>query len=57
MVPFGWYYKRLWEEEYGSDWALDMCIDWYEEDGKKYNFWQDLGLFYSNFKHTLYALH
>lgn len=42
LVPFGWYMREIWEYQYGKDWALDRCIEWFEWDGKLYNFWMDL---------------
>ncbi len=42
MTPFGWFFREIWEYEYGQDWALDLCRDWFEYDGKRVNFMMDL---------------
>lgn len=39
MIPFGWYYLEKWQYEYGKKhYALQMCIDWFEYDGRRQNF-------------------
>ncbi|CDW54207.1 VWD and NIDO and AMOP domain containing protein [Trichuris trichiura] len=37
-VPFGWYFRRKWEQAFGSDWATQLCIEWYNYDGLRDNF-------------------
>ncbi|VDO81899.1 unnamed protein product [Heligmosomoides polygyrus] len=37
-TPFPWYYLPDWKSHYGQNWALDMCIEWFEYDGKRRNF-------------------
>uniref|UniRef100_A0A1I7Z463 AMOP domain-containing protein n=1 Tax=Steinernema glaseri TaxID=37863 RepID=A0A1I7Z463_9BILA len=41
-TPFAWYHEPQWRREYGSSWATDMCIQWFEYDGKRRNFQKDL---------------
>ncbi|KAK5978866.1 AMOP domain protein [Trichostrongylus colubriformis] len=41
-TPFPWYYLPDWKKHYGTNWALDMCIEWFEYDGKRRNFQMDL---------------
>ncbi|KAK6038164.1 hypothetical protein COOONC_24330 [Cooperia oncophora] len=41
-TPFPWYYLPDWKKHYGLNWALDMCIEWFEYDGKRRNFQMDL---------------
>ncbi len=41
-VPFGWYFRDKWEYEHGTDWALDICLDWYRYDGMRKNFIMEL---------------
>uniref|UniRef100_A0A158PAN1 AMOP domain protein n=1 Tax=Angiostrongylus cantonensis TaxID=6313 RepID=A0A158PAN1_ANGCA len=41
-TPFPWYYLPDWRDNYGENWALDMCIEWFEYDGKRRNFQIDL---------------
>ncbi|XGW17593.1 hypothetical protein V3C99_002299 [Haemonchus contortus] len=41
-TPFPWYYLPDWKQHYGLNWALDMCIEWFEYDGKRRNFQMDL---------------
>ncbi|KAL6728780.1 hypothetical protein Aduo_010517 [Ancylostoma duodenale] len=41
-TPFPWYYLPDWKKYYGQNWALDMCIEWFEYDGKRRNFQMDL---------------
>ncbi|VDM57286.1 unnamed protein product [Angiostrongylus costaricensis] len=36
------YYLPDWRDNYGENWALDMCIEWFEYDGKRRNFQIDL---------------
>lgn len=36
------YYLPDWKKYYGQNWALDMCIEWFEYDGKRRNFQMDL---------------
>lgn len=40
MVPFGWYFHDAWKHQWGNDWAIDMCIDWYSYDGRLDNFYR-----------------
>uniref|UniRef100_A0A0N5BZK0 AMOP domain protein n=1 Tax=Strongyloides papillosus TaxID=174720 RepID=A0A0N5BZK0_STREA len=42
MTPFGWYFRDVWEYEYGSDWALELCKDWFDYDGRRINYAMDL---------------
>uniref|UniRef100_A0AC35TMA4 AMOP domain-containing protein n=1 Tax=Rhabditophanes sp. KR3021 TaxID=114890 RepID=A0AC35TMA4_9BILA len=42
MTPFGWYFKDIWEYEYGKDWALELCKDWFDYDGRRVNYAMDL---------------
>ncbi|EPB77953.1 AMOP domain protein [Ancylostoma ceylanicum] len=42
LTPFGWYFRDVWEYEYGRDWALELCQDWFDYDGKRVNFAMDL---------------
>ena len=42
LTPFGWYFRPVWEYELGEDWALDLCHEWFDYDGKRYNFAMDL---------------
>lgn len=42
LTPFGWYFRSKWEYEYGSDWATDKCIEWFNYDGQRVNFFMDL---------------
>ncbi|ETN86795.1 hypothetical protein NECAME_16110 [Necator americanus] len=42
LTPFGWYFREVWEYEYGRDWALELCQDWFDYDGKRVNFAMDL---------------
>ncbi|CAI4226085.1 unnamed protein product [Auanema sp. JU1783] len=41
-TPFPWYYLPDWRRHYGNNWAIDMCIEWFEYDGKRRNFQMDL---------------
>ncbi len=41
-VPFGWYYRQIWEHQWGKDWALDICKDWFSYDGARMNFIMEL---------------
>uniref|UniRef100_A0A1I7X810 VWFD domain-containing protein n=1 Tax=Heterorhabditis bacteriophora TaxID=37862 RepID=A0A1I7X810_HETBA len=42
LTPFGWYFRDVWEYELGKDWALELCQDWFDYDGKRVNFAMDL---------------
>uniref|UniRef100_A0A0N5BFW0 AMOP domain-containing protein n=1 Tax=Strongyloides papillosus TaxID=174720 RepID=A0A0N5BFW0_STREA len=42
ITPFPWYYRPIWEQELGSNWATTLCIDWFEYDGRRRNFISDL---------------
>lgn len=42
LTPFGWYFRDVWEYEYGYDWALELCQDWFDYDGKRVNYAMDL---------------
>lgn len=42
MVPFGFFFRDIWREQLGPDWALQLCIEWFEYDGRRANFYQDL---------------
>ena len=42
QIPFGWYFRQTWEEEYGSNWATDLCLEWFEYDGRRQNFIMEL---------------
>ena len=42
LTPFGWYFYDRWQYELGHDWALQLCREWYEYDGKRSNFVMDL---------------
>uniref|UniRef100_A0A914XKJ5 AMOP domain protein n=1 Tax=Plectus sambesii TaxID=2011161 RepID=A0A914XKJ5_9BILA len=41
-TPFPWYHLPYWEDYYGDNWATDMCIEWFEYDGRRRNFIMDL---------------
>ncbi|CAD6187941.1 unnamed protein product [Caenorhabditis auriculariae] len=41
-TPFPWYHLPEWRRHYGNNWAIDMCIEWFEYDGKRRNFQIDL---------------
>ncbi|CAJ0931492.1 unnamed protein product, partial [Mesorhabditis belari] len=41
-TPFPWYHLPDWRYHWGKNWALDMCIDWFEYDGRRRNFQIDL---------------
>ncbi|WKX89454.1 hypothetical protein Q1695_008814 [Nippostrongylus brasiliensis] len=41
-IPFGWYFYRKWEYEYGRDWALQLCQHWFDYDGRRENFVMEL---------------
>lgn len=41
-TPFPWYHLHEWERYYGRNWPIDMCIEWFEYDGKRNNFQIDL---------------
>ena len=32
----------MWEYEYGEDWALELCRDFFDYDGKRVNYAMDL---------------
>ncbi|KAI6197755.1 hypothetical protein M3Y94_01262500 [Aphelenchoides besseyi] len=42
LTPFGWYFREIWEYEYGEDWALELCREWFSWDGRWVNFAMDL---------------
>ncbi|CAD5214530.1 unnamed protein product [Bursaphelenchus okinawaensis] len=42
MTPFGWFFRPQWEYQYGTDWALELCRDWFDYDGKRVNYAMDL---------------
>lgn len=42
LTPFGWYFRHKWEYELGRYWALYNCIDWFDYDGARLNFFMDL---------------
>lgn len=42
ITPFGWYFRDIWEYEYGPEWALELCQDWFDYDGKRVNYGMDL---------------
>ncbi|KFD52274.1 hypothetical protein M514_06837, partial [Trichuris suis] len=42
LVPFGWYFHDVWQYQLGSNWATDMCIDWFQYDGRRENFYMFL---------------
>lgn len=42
ITPFGWYFRDVWEYEYGADWALELCQDWFDYDGRRVNYGMDL---------------
>ncbi|XP_003382244.1 putative sushi domain protein, partial [Trichinella spiralis] len=37
-VPFGWYFRDTWKANLGENWALKLCIEWYNYDGLRDNF-------------------
>ncbi|CAL2036914.1 unnamed protein product [Caenorhabditis brenneri] len=41
-TPFPWYHLNEWQHYYGQNWPIDMCIEWFEYDGKRNNFQIDL---------------
>lgn len=42
VTSFAWFFVKDWEAHYGEDWALQRCIDWFENDGKWRNVWMDM---------------
>jgi len=42
FIGFGWYWLEKWQREYGENWALEKCIEWFEYDGRRQNFVMDL---------------
>lgn len=36
------YNLPYWKKRYGNNWAIDMCIEWFEYDGRRRNFQMDL---------------
>lgn len=41
-ISFGWFFQRKWEYEYGRSWAMEICQEWYDYDGRRQNFIMDL---------------
>lgn len=41
-TPFAWYYEPYWQQQYGQNWAMEMCTEWFEYDGRRRNFIMDL---------------
>lgn len=41
-TPFPWYYLSEWRYQYGENWAMDMCTEWFEYDGRRRNFLAEL---------------
>ncbi|KIH50433.1 hypothetical protein ANCDUO_19488, partial [Ancylostoma duodenale] len=41
-IPFGWFFYKKWEYEYGRDWALQLCQQWFDYDGRRENFVMEL---------------
>ncbi|ETN77110.1 hypothetical protein NECAME_11268, partial [Necator americanus] len=41
-IPFGWFFYKKWEYEYGRDWALQICQHWFDYDGRRENFVMEL---------------
>uniref|UniRef100_A0A1I7RLD5 Protein mesh n=2 Tax=Bursaphelenchus xylophilus TaxID=6326 RepID=A0A1I7RLD5_BURXY len=41
-VSFGWFFKEQWEYHYGMDWAMHLCQEWYDYDGRRENFVMEL---------------
>lgn len=27
-TPFSWYYEPYWQQNYGPNWAMEMCTEW-----------------------------
>ncbi|KRZ03136.1 Uncharacterized protein T11_17932, partial [Trichinella zimbabwensis] len=42
LIPFGWYFHDVWQYQMGKNWATDMCIDWFQYDGRRENFYMFL---------------
>ncbi|KHJ42499.1 AMOP domain protein [Trichuris suis] len=42
ITSLSWYFLSDWELNYGADWALKRCLQWYKKDGRWRNFWMDL---------------
>uniref|UniRef100_A0A915HJU4 Mucin-like protein n=1 Tax=Romanomermis culicivorax TaxID=13658 RepID=A0A915HJU4_ROMCU len=42
LIPFGWFFHDSWKHQWGNNWAVDMCIDWFEYDGRRENFYMFL---------------
>jgi len=42
LIPFGWYFRDTWDYHYGRHWALDKCVEWFEWDGHRDNFYMHL---------------
>lgn len=47
MIPFGYYFHDVWKYQWGNNWAMDMCIDWFTYDGRRENFYMFLENTYS----------
>ncbi|RCN30859.1 AMOP domain protein [Ancylostoma caninum] len=41
-IPFGWFFYKKWEYEYGREWALQLCQQWFDYDGRRENFVMEL---------------
>lgn len=41
-ISFGWFFQRKWEYEYGRNWAMQICQEWYDYDGRRENFYMDI---------------
>lgn len=42
VTSFAWFFIKEYEQEYGENWALRRCIDWFENDGKWRQYWPDI---------------
>uniref|UniRef100_A0A914BXE3 Uncharacterized protein n=1 Tax=Acrobeloides nanus TaxID=290746 RepID=A0A914BXE3_9BILA len=42
VTPFGWYFRDIWEYQFGDEWALELCRDWFDYDGRRVNYAMDL---------------
>uniref|UniRef100_A0A0K0F7J0 Protein mesh (inferred by orthology to a D. melanogaster protein) n=1 Tax=Strongyloides venezuelensis TaxID=75913 RepID=A0A0K0F7J0_STRVS len=41
-VSFGWFFQQKWEFEKGKHWALEICQEWFDYDGRRENFAMEL---------------
>ncbi|CAJ0946455.1 unnamed protein product, partial [Mesorhabditis belari] len=41
-IPFGWFFHKRWEYEWGREWPLRLCQEWFDWDGRRENFIMEL---------------